>query len=200
VENALRIRLFVLCALLLFSPGCGRKKSDLDEYLETIRASGMSEGAHTALHSVAALVTQKTLLTYEKDERTGRYDRTYRSAACPLPNATEKQLDEWKKGLSESAAREIKNFRTMADFDNSGFITTVEGNRFRQIYEAGIESAYLCRLEPCTLGHLSSAIGMQAASLLDLLKSYDEIQQRATSRHLRGFPRVPLSFPEAGRP
>jgi hypothetical protein len=160
----------------------------------------MSEGAHTALQSVAALITQKTLLTYEKDERTGRYDRTYRSAACPLPNATEKQLDEWKKGLSQSADQEIKNFKTMADFDNSGFINTAEGNRFRRIYETGIESAYLCRLEPCTLAHLSNATGMQASSLLDLLKPYDKIQRRATSRHLRGFPRVPLSFAEAGRP
>jgi hypothetical protein len=152
----------------------------------------MSEGAQTALRAVAALSTRKTLLAFEKNPETGRYDRVYRSAACPLPNATPKQIDDWKRSLIASADREVKKFKPLADVDGSGFVTTEEGNTFRRIYEIGVEAAYLCRQDPCNLESLSRDTGIPAPHLVELLKLYDKVQQRAAGQHLQGFPGVSL--------
>ncbi len=189
-------RVFATC-LLILALGCRKgANSDLEDYLAAIRAAGMSEGAHASLRAVAAVSSKRTLLTFEKNQETGRYDRTYQSTTCPLPNATPKQFADWQRGLLEAADKDVKQLKPLADFDNSGFVTTDEGNRFRRIYEAGVEAAYICEHQPCTLVSLTKGFGMSEPHLLSLLRPYNKVQKYAEDRHLNGFPKVPMPLTE----
>jgi hypothetical protein len=191
-EDRLRVCVALLCTSLLLL-GCQQETPpELEAYLATIRTSRMSEVARQALKSVAVVRVRQTLLTFEKDEATGYYDRVYRTTACPLPGANPKQLNAWQEKLDQAAAKEIDRIRPLADLNSSGFISTDEGSKFRKLYEMGLEAAFICKREPCTLEALSSATGKPAESLGEALSAYRSLLRRAEALKLDGFPPIPL--------
>ncbi len=178
--------------ILMLVTGCQRSSPELTKYLESIRTSGMSEGAQTSIRAVAALRTKQTLLTFEKDAESGFYSREYRSGACPIKGATPQQLDAWRKKLVAGTQPEVNRLRALADLDQSGFVTTEEGERFRSTYELGMEVSYICQHEPCTLKSVSQALGVSPSALSDSLKTYRDLCERAAKLHLPGFVSVHL--------
>lgn len=178
--------------LMILVAGCQRSSPELSEYLEAIRASGMSEGAQTSIRNVATLRTKQTLLTFEKDAESGHYGRVYRSGACPIPGATPQQLEAWKKQMLARAQPEVNRLRPLADLDQSGFVTTEEGGRFRATYELGMEVSYICQHEPCTLKSVSQAMGTTPSALSDSLRDYRTLCDRAAKLHIPGLAPVPL--------
>lgn len=177
---------------LAFAAGCQRSSSELADYLEKIRASGMSEGAESAVRTVASIRVGQTLLMFDKEAETGRYDRVYRSGSCPLPGATSEQLEAWKKRTLEGTQKELDRLKPLADLDHSGFVTTEEGARFRNIFEFGVEAAYVCQHEPCTRTSVAHALGITMPVFSDLLGNYQSLRRRAMKLHIAGFAPVPL--------
>ena len=171
---------------------CHRSTPELADYMEKIRATGMSEGAETSVRAVASIRVGQTLLMFNKEAETGQYDREYRSGACPLPGATREQLEAWRKRLLEGTQKELERLKPLADFDRSGFITTEEGARFRSLYEFGVEAAYICQHEPCTPASVSHALGIVMPAFSDHLGSYQDLRRRATELNIAGFVPVPL--------
>jgi hypothetical protein len=177
---------------LAFAACYHRSPPELADYLEKIRASGMSEGAESSLRMIASLRIGQTLLTFEKEAETGLYGRTYTSGTCPRPGMTPEQLEALKKTTLESSQKEMDRLKPLADLDHSGFITTEEGARFRSIVEFGIEAAYICQHEPCTPASVSHALGIAKPAFSDLLSRYQDVRRRATELHIAGFAPVPL--------
>jgi hypothetical protein len=191
--NKLRSFLPVIAmGALALAAGCRRSSPELAGYLEKIRASGMSEGAESSVRMVASIRVGQTLLTFDKEAETGRYDRLYRSGSCPLPGATPAQLEAWKKRTLEGTQKELARLKPLADLDRSGFVTTEEGAQFRRIFEFGVETAYICQHEPCTPTSVSHAFGLATPTVSDLLSSYQDLRRRAMELHIGGFVPVPL--------
>ncbi|MFL6264295.1 MAG: hypothetical protein ACJ76Y_31800 [Thermoanaerobaculia bacterium] len=177
---------------LALAAGCQRSSPELADYLEKIRASGMSESAESSIRTVASIRVRQTLLMFDKEAETGRYDRVYRSGSCPLPGATPEQLEVWKKRTLEGTQKELNRLKPLADLDRSGFVTTEEGARFRNIFEFGVEAAYICQHEPCTPASISHALGIAMPVFSDLLSSYQDLRRRALKFRIDGFAPVPL--------
>jgi hypothetical protein len=71
--------------------------TDLEAYLEEIRASGISEMGLSHIRSIASICAGSSILEYRVDEVSGRYWPSYMSATCPDPNAEAPELEQWKK-------------------------------------------------------------------------------------------------------
>jgi hypothetical protein len=66
----------------------------------------------------------------------------FSNLACPNPKADPELLEEQQAELQEELHVRILLLRSGADTDKSGFVTTEEGARFRELYEFGHMAAH----------------------------------------------------------
>jgi hypothetical protein len=180
-------------ALLLLLPlvaGCASRPGgdDLESYIATIRAERMTESARGMLMTVTAIRTKWTLLTLEKDEATGFYMRSYDTSTCGLPGADPKKLEAQKQELMAATEREARRLQPLADLDGSGFVTTEEGSRFRQLYELALIAAHVCEQEECAVATLAKATGRPPATVEESLAGFRTLAQRAGALRIADFP------------
>ncbi|HYN21997.1 MAG TPA: hypothetical protein VE078_13640 [Thermoanaerobaculia bacterium] len=111
--------------------------ADLREYIDQIKASGMSESAAGNLRMVAAAEAGEMVIVIEKDE-TGKYiGASYESKFCAKPGLSGEllaKLQEEQKKAEELSLKELERIKKVADLDGSGFISTAEGGQVRDLY------------------------------------------------------------------
>ncbi len=81
------------------------------------------------------------LITYHIDEASGRCQPRFTNKTCVNPKADPEQLKEQQEALQEELHEHVLLLRSGADADNSGFVTTEEGARFRELFEFGHQAA-----------------------------------------------------------
>jgi hypothetical protein len=180
--------------LLPLLAGCASRPSgdDLEFHLQKIRADGMTESAYGSLMMVASLRTGWSTLTLEKDPETGFYLRSYGSSTCDVPGADSALIAAKKKELSDATERELRRLQPLADLDGSGFVTTAEGSRFRQLYELALTAEHVCAAEECTVQALASATARPPATVEESLAGLRTLAQRAGALRIDDFPALPL--------
>jgi hypothetical protein len=161
---------------------------DLEEYLQQIRAWGMSESAHGALLMVAGIVNGYTLLSYSRDSTTGHWVRGYRSTACPLPRADSLALARWQSEIGEKNAPVVELLRGSADRDYSGFVTTEEGRAFRDLVELGYFVDYLQTKESLGSEEVAKATNLTVQRLMDRAEAYNDVARRFNAGSAKRIP------------
>jgi hypothetical protein len=101
----------------------------------------IEEGAYYPLRAVAGVQLGHILIAYHVDETSGRCQLRFSNKACVNLQADPEQLKEQQEDLQEELYEHILLLRSGADADNSGFVTTEEGARFRELFEFGHQAA-----------------------------------------------------------
>jgi hypothetical protein len=190
----MRNAVFAMMCLLLavgISQAQG-EKSDLEEYIETIRAWGMTETGRMQIRSVANLCAGATVLEYRKDDASRRYWPSYTSATCPKPDADPPEVERWKSMRMSEADRLVGGLREFADADGSGFVTTEEANDFRYLIEFGYLVAQVARDEGPGIDRVAQASGMEPADAQARLDAYQALANRITAAGVAELPQVVL--------
>lgn len=135
-------RAFLALALLATGSAFAGEEmpADLKAYIEEIKAAGMTEQAAGAIRMVAAIETGSTVLQIETDEKGKVSSHQYTAALCPRPGMSEEARAELRKQMDAMNAKvksEMERLKPLADTDGSGFVSTEEGGRFRNLYEFG---------------------------------------------------------------
>ncbi len=184
---------------ILLMCGCESKSSsdptDLVRYCQEARSSGMSERAHDSLSMIAKLEVRTIILTAQRDPTTSTYFWNYLNTACPSSSPSVGQVESWN---AQQVAREnevVALLKRAADSDDSGFVSSEEGNKFRATLELGLRAALILEDCPnCTRDQLASALGVTAEDLTEKLAVYDTVRSRAPKGALSTFSSVPIDL------
>lgn len=178
-------RCLILTALGLLASGsslAGEDPPDLTEYIETIRESGMSEGARGWLHGAASLRAGGMILVYRKNEGSDRYWPSYTSTSCPLPGADPEKLAAWREELDSRTQTEFEALQHLADRDGSGFITTDEARRIKDLIEFGVLAKQIQQEAGPEISHLAAASGLESEAAQRRLSEYHELMEKLAKR------------------
>ena len=185
------VRNLLVAALCSVTMACTTMPPDLREYLDEVRAEGMTEDARGSLYSVASIKTGGTVLMFPKDEVTGSYGMSFRSTRCPAPGV---DPEEWQAVMKEEQAKieaEMAVLKPIADTDRSGFVSSAEGWRLRSAMELGAQAAFIFE----DVGHDRDKL-LQAMNL-----SEEQLQKRLTEYHyyldlLPSYQQEPFVWPK----
>jgi hypothetical protein len=184
-------------ALLLLSGSAAvageEMPADLREYLDQIKASGMSETAAGNLRMVAAAEAGEIVFVIEKDE-TGKYiGASYESKFCAKPGLSGEalaKLREEEKKAKEASLKELERIKKIADRDGSGFISTAEAGQVRELYFFAKFVQELTSDGVRDGNRIAERIQMPVAMFRQKLAAYAEMKGYL-------FPALPaLTFPE----
>jgi hypothetical protein len=182
-----------LCVLVLVGMAQAQvEKSDLEAYIEQIRASGMTETARMQIHSVASVYAGGTILEYRQDEASGQYWPSYMSATCPKPDADPPEVEQWKQLRVSEADVLVDRLKPFADADQSGFVTTGEAGDFRYLIEFGHLVAQVVRDEGGTLQQVARASGMGPADAKARIAAYNALSSRIVQAGVAELPEAIL--------
>lgn len=183
--------------LLLISAGAvlagDEMPADLREYIDQIKASGMSESAASHLRMVAASESGEMLYVIEKDETDKFVGASYSSQFCGKPGLSGEalaKLQEEQKKAEELSLKELERIKKVADRDGSGFISTAEGGQVRDLYFFAKLVQELTSDGVRDGNRIAERSGMPIEMLRKKLSAYAEMKGYL-------FPELPaLTFPE----
>jgi hypothetical protein len=155
--------------------------SDLERYLAERRAAGMSEGAEMTLKTIAAVRSGGSILTYWK-QADGTYSRRYESTWCASPTADPKRLAAFKRQAEAALAAALGPLKELADADGSGFVSTGEGRRVRDLIDFAWEATSLAASEGRDRRQLAHAMGLSPGTLDQTLRDYRDLLRRNGGR------------------
>jgi hypothetical protein len=142
------MRLILLIAVFI-SHGtvfCQEKSNpELEKYIESIRKSRMTEDAMSTIKMVSNIRMGYTNLTFIKDTSSGTYSNRYTSSFCPKPGMDSLEVKKVYDKIDADVNADFEIIRDLADFDNSGFITTNEANKFRTLIEFGLLADFVAK-------------------------------------------------------
>lgn len=180
----------VASSLVSASPEDG---ADLKAYIESIRASGMSENAQMQIRSLAGIACGASILKYIEDDESGRYWPSYTSATCPNPNADAPELTKWKKVKTDESALLVPKLQPFADADGSGFVTTEEGTRFRYLLEFGYMAAQAIEEHGPTIESVARANGTDIEPTKERVREYVTLATRIRDAGIEGLPELAVA-------
>ncbi|MBU1701801.1 MAG: hypothetical protein KJ970_15130 [Candidatus Eisenbacteria bacterium] len=164
--------LVVLMVLLL---GCGDDRaSDFEAYIATIRESGMTETAQSQVRMVASIRTGLSVLSFPKNEEEESYFMQYLSGSCPNPEATPDEIQLWRASLYAKLEPEYQELRRLADADQSGFVSTEEATRLRNMYEFGVMVTFVFDNTRQDIPATARGLGLTVEQLRSRLVEYEE--------------------------
>ncbi len=172
------LALAVLSALIAVDAVAGGDPPDLLEYIARIRESGMSESARGALGMIAGVRAGSTILKYERADGSPRYWATFTSTGCPLPGADPGKVAEWQASLRAKEEAEFERLKPLADKDGSGFVSTEEGNEFRELMEFGVLAEQVREAEGPGLEKVAMASGLEMKEAEAKLERYRSLLGR----------------------
>lgn len=150
--------------------------SDLLEYINQARNSGMSEVAKSKLGLVADLVLDRTRHRFFQEEPTGLYGLGYSSSfSLPREGMTKTEKDSYLKEQEERRNKLIGKLKKVADTDESGFVSTGEGKKLVSTYEFGLKALYIITKEGYSQAALSRGTGYSVACLTRLTAEYNRL-------------------------
>jgi hypothetical protein len=178
-------RVTTYCVAVVLCAACGASaETDLDEYVASIRASGMSESAAGSVRMVASILSgQTTFKTVPSPDGTlgrsygGPDDSQLGEEGDALRAVRATKLEVWKEFLKDRA-----------DTDGSGFVSTKEGWELRQRVETGLVAA---QLRPGSIQELYDAVPEASE---EGLAAYAAMRAEAVKQGLEGMPALPESL------
>ena len=170
------IAVLILCVVPAMAEE--EKQSDLESYIEGIRASGISEMGRNQVYSVAAICCGSTVLTYRSDEASGRFWPSYTSATCPKPEADPPEIERWKELKVSETDLLVPRLKPFADTDGSGFVTTEEASDFRYLIEYGYLAQQVAQDQGANAKFLAKASGQDPKDAMDRLATYKELARK----------------------
>ena len=183
---------FLIAAAIVLVVGCSSEKKnagsyELEEYIASIRESGMSESAQSTVGMVASHLAGHISITYQSGGDSGRYWPSYSSNTCPNPNLTSEEQEAFSHKVRGEQDQIVAKIRHLADLDNSGFITTAEAAKFRSIYEFGCLAKFVCSEVEPTAEAISQATGISEDALAAKISAYNDLCEGASSQDVGGF-------------
>jgi len=175
---------------------CAKKTSDLDTYIEEIRASGVSEMGRNQILFVASVCAGSVVLEYRADAASGRYLPSYTSTTCPNPGVDTVDLEQWKQARRAEAEKLVNSLKRFADADGSGFVTTDEAFAFRRSVEFGYLAAQVIRDEEAKLESIARASGIDLEEAARRVEEYRVLARRITEAGVGELPDVTIGTPE----
>jgi len=180
------LRTFNLLVVVLSIACSASAQADFDEYVSTIRESGMSETAGSHVKGTAGIVAGSRTFTATwmpdgsvglgySGPSTGRSMRTMREIAA--------DTESWTAFLKQQA-----------DTDHSGFVTTKEGYALRRLVEMGLVAD---QLKLGTLEELEKALPADSSEA-DLV-AYAALRTEARKQGVFGMPALPGSLDRTQR-
>jgi hypothetical protein len=149
-EDEMRTVIFSICFLFFILPAqclCAQTQTkdsnELEEYIAKIREWRMTESARMHLRSVASILSENTILSFSKDDASGAYWKSYGSASCPDPNMDPAELKRTREEYEARIAPIISTLRSLADTDESGFVTPEEAEQFRELVEFAYQASFV---------------------------------------------------------
>jgi hypothetical protein len=170
---------FNLLGVLLSFGLSAAAQSDFDEYVASIRESGMSENAASSVRTVAGILAGSTVF-----RATRMPDGSVGHSYSGLPagerdvRATGVNRESWTAFL-----------RQQADTDHSGFVSTKEGFALRRLVEMGLVAD---QLKLRSVEELERAL--PANALETDLSAYAALRAEAVKQGLTGMPVLPGSL------
>lgn len=192
MKYVLLLTVAVFVAIAFSLPAFAEDSADLAAYIESIRASGMSEMAASNVRMVAGVLTNATILSYKKDPASGQYWTSYTSATCPKPDADDLELTRWKQSKVSESGMLLPKLKPIADADGSGFVTTPEAGMFRDTVEFGYLAAQAVRDDGPTIEAIARAAGRDIPAAEAKLREYATIAKRITDAGVTGLPVVDI--------
>ncbi len=175
---------------------CAKKTSDLEAYIDEIRASGVSEMGRSHIYSVASICAGSTVLEYRADATSGRYSPYYTSTTCPNPDADTAELERSKRVRRGEADKLVTSLKRFADADGSGFVTTEEAFDFRRSVEFGYLAAEVIRNEGPKLELIARACGDDVEETARRVGEYRVLARRITEAGVAELPDVAVGTAE----
>jgi hypothetical protein len=158
-------------------------------YLEAIRQDGMSELARLHLSQVSSVLERVILLDFLKVDDV--YLTDWVDRFCGVPGAAQNPL-------VVAAQKGIAVLRPLADLDRSGFVSTEEASRFKQLFELGRAVPFVLAREKTT--DAATVARFLRLSVPELAADYAEYPS-LTARSGKLFPPLPtLQGLPASRP
>ena len=178
-------------AAIVSVAGCASAESDFDEYVASIKRSGMSERAAGDVRMMAGILVGDTTFSV-RPSPDGSMGRSYGSPA---------ELNVgWKESQAVLRARTVQReawaefLKDQADTDGSGFVSTKEGGALRRRVEAGLVAA---QLRPSSSKDLYAAVPDVSA---EDFAAYSAMRAEAVRQGLEGMPPLPESLDTAWPP
>ena len=167
----------LLVGLLLITSGASAQ-SDFDDYVASIRESGMSERAAGDVRTVAGILAGSSVF-----EATRLPDGSVGHSYSGPPSGVSLRDRSTAAANTESWTAFLKQ---QADTDHSGFVTTKEGYDLRRLVEMGLVVDQL---------KLQSVEELERAQPADAseadLAAYAVLRAEATKQGLDGLPALP---------
>lgn len=192
----------ILAAMLLlmfavpFARGGGAQETgDLEQYIQSIRDKGMAEWAEADLRTLASILSGGSLLTFVKQDGSERLWNSYRSTSCPDPNADPEARAAWREREMAKANEIIARLKPLADEDASGFVSNVEGRRFRGIVEHGYLCAEVAKSPHADTALLAEACGLSLEQAVSRLDEYKATRVQLLELGFMDLPDVPTIPP-----
>ena len=181
---------FFLILLLIPVTLAAKDPTDTDDftaYVEQVRKWGMTEQGRSSISVIASIEAGITLLSFQKEDSSGVFWPRYMSASCPKPDMSETELQELRDELEAKIAPLREKMRSVADTNNSGFVTTEEGAEFRAIVEFGYRASHVVNEEGHDMVRICRGLGMNERQVRERAKQHKELLVKARAAGLN-FP------------
>lgn len=165
---------------------------DLIECIEQIKAWNMSESARGSLRHIAGIRLGGPILSFQKDEHSGAYFNSYTGTKCYSPDRDPEEVRRERELFKYQVDEEIIKLRPLADFDNSGFVSTSEGNQFRSLVEFGYKAAYVISAEEEDIDRICQGLMMNEDAFLEMLEKYKDFLIRTKKIGIEDLPEVTI--------
>ncbi len=176
-----------------FAFSCSKQEEkDIDKYIASIRKAGMSEGAQAHLRMTASIITGVRIISFPKDDVTGRYGISYKPPFRPGPETDSEELKRFENEYKEKINIEIEKLKSHADFDHSGFISTEEARNFRTLLESGYKVNFVLEDKGKDIIETAKALEITADELKKLTEEYNALAEKLTD--IEGNPLSKIEF------
>lgn len=148
----------------------------------------MEERAYFSLREVASVQLGHVLISYDLDEDSGRCQPRFTNAACPNLDADPEQLKADQKIQQDELHQRILLLGPAADEDGSGFVSSEEGTRFRDLFEFGHLAAHCFGEGDLDPSRLARATGLDPEEAARNLQDYRDLRAGSPAEIRDFFP------------
>ena len=166
--------------------------TDLIECINQIKAWNMSESARGSLGQIARIRLGGSILSFQKDENSGAYFNSYSGTMCYSPDRNPEEIRLEREQFQYKVDGEIIKLRPLADFNDSGFVSTSEGSQFRSLIEFGYKAAYVNSAEDGDIGRICQGLMMNEGTFNEMLEKYNDFLIRAKNLGVEDLPEVTI--------
>jgi hypothetical protein len=134
---------------------------------------------------------------YEQDAATGAYWSSFVGSRCKSPIQDSVQAETEEMEYRYKLEKEILGLKSLADTDNSGFVSTAEGFEFRSLIEFGYKAAFVAEeekgdLQAIVVGLQVELRGGDSSILYKKLLQYNALKKEAEKKGISDLPTVAI--------